>query len=185
MWSPSTTRSFAPGMAPTRTSGREASGSSRPAMRRVGAVMAARSTPPRCTAVAWAAVAPGVGGDHPPAGGGEGVDHAPVQPVEAAVGDEAVVQHDRGSRPGAAPVLEGDVQPVVGGEGAHAPLVYTEHMFGTIRAVGYQNPPVPWKQFEAVMSGRARRFPSEGDGGDAPAWSYKRPAYEPPAGLLA
>ncbi len=49
--------------------------------------------------------------------------------------------------------------------------------------MGYQNPPVPWKRLEAVISGRARSFPSEGDGGDAPAWSYKRPAYQPPAGL--
>ena len=49
--------------------------------------------------------------------------------------------------------------------------------------MGYQNPPVPWKHFEAVISGRARPFPSEGDGGDAPAWSYKRPTYRPPADL--
>ncbi len=32
--------------------------------------------------------------------------------------------------------------------------------------------------------GRARPFPSRGDGGDSPGWSYKRPAYEPPAGLV-
>ncbi len=30
---------------------------------------------------------------------------------------------------------------------------------------------------------RARPFPSDGDGGDSPAWSYKRPAYEPPPDL--
>jgi error-prone DNA polymerase len=49
--------------------------------------------------------------------------------------------------------------------------------------VGYQNPPVPWKDLEAVISGRARHFPAQGDGGDSPAWSYKRQAYHPPADL--
>jgi error-prone DNA polymerase len=49
--------------------------------------------------------------------------------------------------------------------------------------MGYQNPPVPWKDLEAVISGRAPRFPSQGDGGDSPAWSYKRPAYQPPGGF--
>jgi error-prone DNA polymerase len=60
--------------------------------------------------------------------------------------------------------------------------------------VGYQNPPVPWRELEARLSGRPKyrsapghpgdggaAFP--GDGGDSPAWSYKRPAYEAPAGL--
>src|SRR5579863_10040964 len=56
-------------------------------------------------------------------------------------------------------------------------------MFDTVERMGYQNPPVPWKQFEAVISGRARPFPSQGDGGDSPAWSYKRPAYQPPSDL--
>jgi error-prone DNA polymerase len=39
---------------------------------------------------------------------------------------------------------------------------------------------------EAALSGRRSRFrpfPSEGDGGDSPAWSYKRPAYQPPSDL--
>ena len=59
--------------------------------------------------------------------------------------------------------------------------------------MGYQNPPIPWKELEARLSGRARyRHDSHpanggaappGDGGDSPAWSYKRPAYEAPAGL--
>ncbi|HET6875806.1 MAG TPA: PHP domain-containing protein, partial [Acidimicrobiales bacterium] len=49
--------------------------------------------------------------------------------------------------------------------------------------MGYQNPPVPWRDLEAVISGRARRFPEQGDGGDSPAWSYKRQAYRPPADL--
>jgi error-prone DNA polymerase len=49
--------------------------------------------------------------------------------------------------------------------------------------MGYNNPPVPWREFEAALSGRTRPFPSQGDGGDSPAWSYKRAAYEPPADL--
>jgi error-prone DNA polymerase len=49
--------------------------------------------------------------------------------------------------------------------------------------VGFTNPPVPWKDMEATLSGRARPFPSQGDGGDAPAWSYKRAPYEPSAPL--
>ena len=46
--------------------------------------------------------------------------------------------------------------------------------------MGYQNPPVPWRQLEAALSGRGG-FP--GDGGDSPAWSPKRGSYEPPSGL--
>ena len=49
--------------------------------------------------------------------------------------------------------------------------------------VGYQNPPVPWRELEARLSGRARGSQRPGDGGDSPAWSYKRPVYEPPAEL--
>jgi error-prone DNA polymerase len=55
--------------------------------------------------------------------------------------------------------------------------------------VGYDNPPVPWRDLEAALSdrpatnGRARPFPSQGDGGDSPAWSYKRAAYRPPSDL--
>ncbi|HET9076793.1 MAG TPA: error-prone DNA polymerase [Acidimicrobiales bacterium] len=51
--------------------------------------------------------------------------------------------------------------------------------------MAYGNPPVPWKQLEAALSGRPRRAPAPGppgDGGDSPAWSYKRPVYQPPAG---
>jgi len=33
-------------------------------------------------------------------------------------------------------------------------------------------------------SGRARPFPAQGDGGDSPAWSYRRASYEPPARLV-
>ncbi|HET9690859.1 MAG TPA: error-prone DNA polymerase [Acidimicrobiales bacterium] len=50
--------------------------------------------------------------------------------------------------------------------------------------MGWQNPPVPWAELEARLSGRPHRpFAADGDGGDSPAWSWKRPAYEPPAGL--
>jgi error-prone DNA polymerase len=61
--------------------------------------------------------------------------------------------------------------------------------------MGYDNPPVPWRDLEAALSdrpgttgrpgtdGRARPFPSQGDGGDSPAWSYKRAPYRPPADL--
>jgi error-prone DNA polymerase len=40
--------------------------------------------------------------------------------------------------------------------------------------MGFGNPRVPWKELEAALSGRARPFPAQGDGGDSPAWSYKR-----------
>ena len=52
--------------------------------------------------------------------------------------------------------------------------------------MGYDNPPVPWRDLEAALSGRpgrTRPFPSEGDGGDSPAWSYKRPTYQAPVDL--
>ncbi|HLH99338.1 MAG TPA: error-prone DNA polymerase [Acidimicrobiales bacterium] len=49
--------------------------------------------------------------------------------------------------------------------------------------MGFNNPSMPWKELEARLSGRARPAPSEGDGGDSPAWSYKRGAYVPPADL--
>jgi error-prone DNA polymerase len=64
--------------------------------------------------------------------------------------------------------------------------------------MAFGNPPVPWKKLEATLSdraasdrvpsapettGRARPFPAQGDGGDSPAWSYKRGVYEPPPDL--
>ncbi len=50
--------------------------------------------------------------------------------------------------------------------------------------MGYENPPVPWRDLEAALSGRRiRPFPSQGDGGDSPAWSYKRGPYHPPGDL--
>jgi len=50
--------------------------------------------------------------------------------------------------------------------------------------MGFSNPPVPWTAMEAVLSGRARPFPSQGDGSDSPAWSYRRAPYRAPAGLV-
>jgi error-prone DNA polymerase len=51
--------------------------------------------------------------------------------------------------------------------------------------MGWRNPPVPWQELEARLSGRARPFPTDGDGGDSPAWSYRRQPYQPPAELKA
>ncbi|MER7797642.1 error-prone DNA polymerase [Microbacterium sp. NPDC096154] len=47
--------------------------------------------------------------------------------------------------------------------------------------MGWQNPPVPWSELERALSGRrpdAR--PAGAEGGDSPAWSRKRGAYEAP-----
>ncbi len=50
--------------------------------------------------------------------------------------------------------------------------------------MGWQNPPIPWRELERRLSGRTPS-PAEtdgyplGDGGDSPAWSRKRPTYEP------
>jgi error-prone DNA polymerase len=53
--------------------------------------------------------------------------------------------------------------------------------------VGFNNPGVSWSELERTLSdggaARARKpTPAEGDGGDSPAWSYHRPAYEKPTG---
>src|SRR5262245_13570829 len=47
--------------------------------------------------------------------------------------------------------------------------------------MGYNNPPIPWSELERKLSGRRRPddTPSGVDGGDGPAWSRKRPAYDP------
>lgn len=50
--------------------------------------------------------------------------------------------------------------------------------------MGWNSPNVPWKDLERTLSdrqpaGRARDL-WEGDGGDSPAWTRKREAYEPP-----
>jgi error-prone DNA polymerase len=55
--------------------------------------------------------------------------------------------------------------------------------------MGWQNPPVSWRAIEQQLSDRGRRahqhpdavpFGPGADGGDSPAWSYKRPAYRSP-----
>ncbi len=49
--------------------------------------------------------------------------------------------------------------------------------------MGWQNHPVSWRAIEQTLSGKqhpdAVRFGPGADGGDSPAWSYKRPKYEP------
>ena len=57
--------------------------------------------------------------------------------------------------------------------------------------MGWENPPIPWAELERRMSGRSGNRPQPTgshpldrpefvncDGGDAPGWSRKRPAYE-------
>jgi error-prone DNA polymerase len=57
--------------------------------------------------------------------------------------------------------------------------------------VGFNNPPIPWHEIEhalsdrgAALPGRRTHVPPGANGGDSPAWSYRRPDYEPPAGLV-
>ena len=46
--------------------------------------------------------------------------------------------------------------------------------------MGFNNPKMPWSELEARLSdGRRRNQPPNGDGGDSPAWSFKRQPYEP------
>ena len=47
--------------------------------------------------------------------------------------------------------------------------------------MGWQNPPMPWRELERRLSGRPARHAGQpaGDGGDSVAWSRHRPAYEP------
>src|SRR4051812_12478607 len=47
--------------------------------------------------------------------------------------------------------------------------------------MGWNNPDIPWRELERRLSGRpqARWQDVVGDGGDSPAWSRKRPHYDP------
>ncbi|WP_029149843.1 error-prone DNA polymerase [Microbacterium indicum] len=48
--------------------------------------------------------------------------------------------------------------------------------------MGFRNPPISWNELERALSGRhPDSRPAAADGGDSPAWSRKRGAYEPPA----
>ena len=50
--------------------------------------------------------------------------------------------------------------------------------------MGWRNPPIPWSELEQRLSdGRPRVTPPGADGGDSPAWSRKRQAYEAPPDL--
>ncbi len=52
--------------------------------------------------------------------------------------------------------------------------------------MGFTNPSVSWSELERTLSGRARPGEHRGvpkDGGDSPAWSTHRSAYEPPPDL--
>ncbi len=59
--------------------------------------------------------------------------------------------------------------------------------------MGFTNPDVPWSELERRLSDRPASAPAgggpdadrPGDGSDAPAWSRRRAAYEPPADLSA
>ncbi|GGH40203.1 error-prone DNA polymerase [Microbacterium album] len=47
--------------------------------------------------------------------------------------------------------------------------------------MGWRNPPIPWSELERTLSGRRPDSrPAGADGGDSPAWSRKRGAYEAP-----
>ena len=65
------------------------------------------------------------------------------------------------------------------------PLDESEQVFDS-GLVGFNNPDVPWKELERTLSDRARRpshVPPGANGGDSPAWSPARSAYEPPSVL--
>ncbi|MDQ1121483.1 error-prone DNA polymerase [Microbacterium trichothecenolyticum] len=49
--------------------------------------------------------------------------------------------------------------------------------------MGWTNPPVRWSELERLLSDARRPTgaPTNGDGGDSPAWSHKRGAYVPPS----
>lgn len=54
--------------------------------------------------------------------------------------------------------------------------------------MGWNNPPISWSEFEKRLSDSSRPGsvpPVGADGGDSPAWSYKRKAYQPPVDAAA
>ncbi|CAN5498816.1 error-prone DNA polymerase [soil metagenome] len=52
--------------------------------------------------------------------------------------------------------------------------------------MGFNNPPIPWSDFERALSDarRPRQMPAGADGGDGPAWSLKRGPYVAPHGIV-
>ncbi len=52
--------------------------------------------------------------------------------------------------------------------------------------MGWNNPPIPWSEFERALSDtrRPRQMPAGVDGGDSPAWSLKRGPYVAPQGIV-
>ena len=55
-----------------------------------------------------------------------------------------------------------------------------------VAAMGWNNPPVPWRDLERRLSGEPPETGGEGqsgDGGDSPAWTRRRTGYLRPAGL--
>jgi error-prone DNA polymerase len=87
-------------------------------------------------------------------------------------------------------------KPISAGKGV--PTRLTERMFGREGGrVGFNNPSVPWSELERRLSGvqpqgspRVREAtepdrPEWATGGDGPAWSHKRVAWEPPTRLVA
>ncbi|MEO6533333.1 MAG: error-prone DNA polymerase [Pseudolysinimonas sp.] len=52
--------------------------------------------------------------------------------------------------------------------------------------MGWNNPPIPWSEFERALSDRRRprQMPAGVDGGDSPAWSLKRGPYVAPQGIV-
>ncbi|MBK1789288.1 error-prone DNA polymerase [Prauserella cavernicola] len=51
--------------------------------------------------------------------------------------------------------------------------------------MGWNNPPVPWRELERSLSGETRPGEPMGDGNDSPAWTRKRERYLRPADLGA
>jgi len=54
--------------------------------------------------------------------------------------------------------------------------------------MGWNNPPIPWSEFEKKLTDASRPGtspPIGADGGDSPGWSLKRKAYQPPVDIGA